>query len=62
MLQSLNIRDKRERQEIVEHGESISTSHDNPQSSSRDQESEEAELIRSIINNHLVSFILLNKH
>ena len=37
----------------------IASSTSQPQSSSMDQESEEAELLRKIINNHLVSRIIL---
>ena len=47
-------------QEKVDQGGSgngeISLSTSNPESSSMDQESEDAELVRQIINNHLVSF------
>ena len=59
--QSLNIQEEME-VVVAEQGGSgnveISTSH--PQSSSMDQESEDSELVRQIINNPLVSFVLLN--
>ena len=58
-----NMQEEMEHQEKSE-GEKgnveMSSSHPHDQSSSMDQETEDAELVRSIINNHLVSLVLLN--
>ena len=61
--QGLDMQEEIEKQEKVEGEKGIvetssSTSH--PQSSSMDQDSEDAELVREIINNPLVIAVLLN--
>ena len=48
-----------ENQEKVEEGREPSSSTSHPHSSSMEQESEDAELVRQIINNPLVSFIII---
>ena len=56
MLQSLMMQEEEKVEEVKGNLESSSTSH--PQSSSMDQESEDAGLVRSIINNHLVCSLI----